>query len=148
MAKTLADISEAMRDIDFCILSTRTAEGAIDGRPMSNNRDVDYTGTSRFFSYEGRPTVNEIDRDPNIGVSYVGNPGLKGLIGAPGSFIHVEGQAEVVRDKARLAEHWSRGLDRWFPQGADTPGAVMIEVRASRVRYWSGGEDGEIDLRV
>ena len=40
MAKTLADISEAMRDIDFCTLTTPTAGGAIGARPMSNNRNT------------------------------------------------------------------------------------------------------------
>ncbi|MFT4027670.1 MAG: hypothetical protein QM676_12825 [Novosphingobium sp.] len=43
MAKTLADISGAMRDIDFCTLSARTADGSIGARPMSNNREVDFT---------------------------------------------------------------------------------------------------------
>lgn len=36
--KTLADLSEKMRDIDFAVLSTRTEGGAIVARPMSNKR--------------------------------------------------------------------------------------------------------------
>ena len=44
MTKSLADIAEAMRDIDFCVLTTRAEDGSIAGRPMSNNREVAYEG--------------------------------------------------------------------------------------------------------
>lgn len=43
---SLADISKKMRDIDVAMLSTHTDGGAIAGRPMSNNREVDYDGDS------------------------------------------------------------------------------------------------------
>ena len=49
---TLRDISEKVRDIDFAMLLTRTESGEIAGRPMSNNRDVEYDGDS-FFIYVG-----------------------------------------------------------------------------------------------
>lgn len=44
MTKTLGDISEAMRDLDFCILVSRAADGSIGGRPTSNNHEVEYEG--------------------------------------------------------------------------------------------------------
>ena len=47
---TLSDISEKMRDIDFAMFSTRTADGAIASRPMSNNRQVEYDGDNFFFT--------------------------------------------------------------------------------------------------
>ena len=51
-----------------------------------------------------------------------------------------------MRDKARFAEHWDKSLDRWFPQGIDTPGMVMIEVDANRIHYWDGEDEGEVKL--
>ncbi len=144
MPKTLADIAEAMRDIDFCTLATHTNGGAIGARPMSNNRTVDFDGTTRFFTYEDRLMVRDVAADPNVGVTYQGSAGLKGILGAPGQFIHLEGRTEIVRNKATFAEHWDKSLDRWFPQGPDTPGIVLLEVAASRIHYWDGKEDGEI----
>ena len=44
-AMTLEELSEKMRKIDFCMLSTREAGGGISTRPMSNNGDVEYDGT-------------------------------------------------------------------------------------------------------
>ncbi len=146
MTKTLADISEAMKDIDFCMLVSRAADGALSGRPMSNNREVAYEGTNWFFSTDDSQHIKDISGDPNVALTYQGKAGLKGLVGAPGLFVHVEGRARLVRDKARFAEHWDKDLDRWFDQGVDTPGLVLIEIEARRVHYWDGEDQGEVKL--
>lgn len=144
MTKTLADISAAMRDIDFCMLVTRAEDGSIGGRPMSNNREVEYEGTSWFFTCDHHRSVADIARDASVGLSYQGKAGLLGALGKPGMFVHVEGEAVLVRDKARFAEHWDEALDRWFEDGIETAGLVLIEVRAKRIHYWDGMEEGEV----
>ena len=146
MAKTLSEISEAMRDIDFCTLASVAADGSIAARPMSNNREVDYSGDSWLFTREEAQMVKDIAGNPNVGLSYQGSAGVLGIVGKPGMFIHVEGTARLVRDKAQFAAHWDEGLDRWFEQGPDTPGVVMIEVSAKRIHYWDGEEEAEVRL--
>lgn len=141
MTKTLADLSEKMRDIDFAMLSTHTDGGQIAARPMSNNRQVDYDGTSHYFSMGDTRTVSDIARDPKVGLSFLGK---SGLLGMKPFFVAVEGHAELIRDKAAFAEHWTSDLDRWFADGIDTPGLVLIKVRAERVHYWDGEDEGEI----
>lgn len=142
--KTLADLAEEMRDIDFTMLSTRTEGGAIAARPMSNNRDVDYDGDSWFFAMDDTRTVSDIGRDPQVGITLQGKAGLGGLVGKPPIFIAGEGNAELIRDKAVFAEHWNPDLERWFRQGVDTPGLVLIKVHADRLHYWDGEEEGEV----
>lgn len=146
MTKTIADISDDMKQIDFCTLATHSPGGTIGARPMSNNSEVDYDGDSWFFTYEDRQMVSDIARNPKVGMTYVGSAGLKGILGAPGQFIHVEGTAEIVRDPARFAEHWNPSLDRWFPQGPETPGTVMLQIAANRIHYWDGKDEGEVAL--
>ena len=139
--KSLADIAEKMRDIDFCVLSTRTASGAIAARPMSNNRQVDFDGDAYFFTCDDARTVTDIGNDPQVGLAYQAKSGMLGL--RP-FFATVEGRAELIRDKARFAEHWTKDLDRWFEQGVDTPGLTLIRVRAERLHYWDGYDEGEL----
>jgi general stress protein 26 len=147
MAKTLSEISEAMRDIDFCTLSAKAADGSIGARPMSNNREVDYSGDSWFFTYQDARMVDDVARDGKVGLAYQGKAGLiGGVIGKPGIFIAVESDAELIRDKAQFAQHWDKSLDRWFPEGTDTPGLIMIRARARRIHYWDGEEEGEVHL--
>ena len=141
--KNLAEIAEKMRDIDFCVLSTRTASGAIAGRPMSNNREVDYDGDSWFFTCGDTGTVEDIANDPQVGISYQAKSGMLGL--RP-FFVTIEGRAELIRDKGAFAEHWTKDLDRWFEQGIDTPGLTLVRVRADRLHYWDGYDEGELRL--
>jgi general stress protein 26 len=142
---TLEEIAEKMRDIDFAILSTRTEGGALAARPMSNNREVDFDGDSYFFALDSTRTAGDIARDPQVGLGYQAK---SGLLGMKPFFITVEGRAELIRDKARFAEHWNPDLDRWFEQGIDTPGLVLIKVAAERLHYWDGYDEGELVLKA
>lgn len=142
---SLPEIARKMRDIDFAILSTRTSNGAIAGRPMSNNRDVEFDGDAWFFTCDDTRTVADIERDPNVGLGYQGKAGMLGMRPL---FVAVEGRAELIRDKASFAEHWTKDLDRWFDKGMDTPGLVLIKVSAERLHYWDGYEEGELELKA
>lgn len=139
--RNLADLAEKMRDIDFAMLSTRTAGGAIGARPMSNNREVDYDGDSYYFTYDDALMIADIQADRHVSLSFQGK---SGLIRQRPFFVAVEGIAAIVYDRDRFAGHWTKDLDRWFPQGIDTPGLVMIHVRADRVHYWDGEDEGEV----
>lgn len=143
MQKTLAELSEKMRDIDFAMLSTHSDGGAIGARPMSNNRQVDYDGDSWYFTTDDTRMVEDIRSDPKVGLSFLGT---SGLLGMRPFFVAVEGHAELIRDKAQFEAHWTTDLDRWFEQGTDTPGLVLIKVRADRVHYWDGEDEGEVSV--
>lgn len=140
---TLPELAKKMKDIDFTMLSTRTASGAIAARPMSNNGDVEYDGDSWFFGFEDSGGVEDIKRDPSVGLSLHGG---KSLLGKPGLFIAVEGAAELIHDKAAFKAHWTHDMDRWAEQGPDTPGIVLIKVHASRIHYWDGEDEGEFTV--
>ena len=140
---SLQEISEKMRDIDFAVLSTRTEGGAIAGRPMSNNRDVECDGDSYFFACEDTRTVGDIRRDPHVGLAYQAK---SGMLGMKPFFLTLEGEASLIQDKNRFAEHWQKELDAWFKQGIDTPGLTLIKVHAQRLHYWDGYDEGEMDL--
>jgi general stress protein 26 len=138
---TLNDISEKLRDIDFAMLLTRSGSDEITGRPMSNNRDVEYDGDTYFFTLQGADMVAHIEREPKVALSYAGN---KGLLGKPPMFIAMQGVAELIRDKDQFAMHWTNDLESWFENGIDTPGLVLIKVHATRIHYWNGDEEGEV----
>ena len=141
--KTLETIAKSMRDIEYCMFSTRTEGGALATCPMSTNREVTYDGTSHFFSYEDNRPVLDVKANPDVALGFQGKPGLLG--GSP-LFIAVSGKASLTRDKAVFAEHWTDGLKRWIPDGIDTPGLVLITVTSDRLHYWEGEEEGEIVL--
>lgn len=141
--KSLAEIAEKMRDIDFCMVSTRTEGGAIAARPMSNNREVDYDGDSWFFTCGDTRLVSDIEANSKVGLGFQGKAGMLGM--RP-FFLAIEGTASLIRDREQFKAHWTSGLDRWFEQGVDTPGLVLIRVEGERAHYWDGSDEGEIVL--
>ncbi|WP_375195692.1 pyridoxamine 5'-phosphate oxidase family protein [Sphingobium sp.] len=143
MTMTISDISEMMRDIDFAMLATHTKGGAIGARPMSNNREVDYDGDAWFFADDTTLMVEDIEADARVNLSYQGK---SGLLGMRPFFLAVEGRAVIIRDRTSFADHWTKGLERWWPDGIDTPGLVLIKVSGERVHYWNGEEEGELTL--
>ena len=140
--KSLAEIAKEMAGIDIAIMSTHTENGQIASRPMSNNGDVAYDGTSYYFSYEQARAVSDIQQDPKVALGFSSEAGLF----SKGIYVAVEGTAELIRDKAAFKQHWTSDLDKWFDHGVDTPGIVLIKVRANRATYWRGREEGEIEL--
>jgi general stress protein 26 len=138
---TMAELAKAMGKIDFTMLTTRTDGGQLATRPMSNNGDVDYDGSSYYFSWDSARTVKDIAADAKVALSFQGSAGM---FGKPPLFVAVEGTAKIERDRALFAKHWVDGLERWFPEGIDTKGMVMIHVDANRIHYWDGNEDGEL----
>jgi general stress protein 26 len=143
--RSLKDLAKLMKDIDFAMLSTRAEGGQIGSRPMSNNSDVDYDGDSYYFTTDDTVMVEDIARDPQVGLSFQGRAGL---LGQRPLFVAVEGRAELIRDKGPFARHWIKDLDFWFKQGVDTPGLVLIQVHAERAHYWDGQDEGEVLIDV
>jgi general stress protein 26 len=143
--RTIGDVAKAMGKIDFAMLTTRTEGGQLATRPMSNNSDVEWDGDSYYFTYDDTRTVSDIERDPHVALSFQGRAGI---LGAPPLFVAVEGEAGIIRDKATFADHWTTDLERWFPDGIDTPGMALIKVAAVRIHYWDGEEEGEVAPRA
>ncbi len=141
--QTIASLADKMQQIDFAMLSTHSEDGHIGARPMSNNQDVAHGGDNYYFTTEDTLMVKDIERDPRVGLSFHGR---SGLFGQRPLFIAVEGRADLIRDRALFEDHWNSDLERWFEQGPDTPGLVMIRVHAERAHYWDGEDEGELEL--
>lgn len=137
---TLKDVSKAIAHIDIAMLSTKAANGHLGARPMSNNGDVEYDGDNYFFAFEKSHTVEDIKRDPRIGLSFVGT---KSLIGKR-VFVAIEAEAELIRDKTMFKQHWNKDIEEWTEQGVDTPGLILIKAHAIRVHYWDGRDEQEL----
>ena len=139
---TLKDISDVIAKLDICMMTTRNAQGMLESRPMSNNRDVDYTGDSYFFTKADTRVVSDIAADSHTCLAYEGRTSL-----FSGTFyICISGDSELIRDRATMEKHWVPDLEAWFKQGLDTPGLTLIRTRARHIRYWHNWEEGEIHL--
>ena len=120
-------VAKKMKDLDICMMSTNGPRGIVNTRPMSNNRDVTYNGTSFFFSSMDTRKVNDIKRSASVSLSF---------IGSNGTYIIVTGKATLIKDKTIFEKHWDDSLNQWFKKGIDSPRLVLIAVKATHIKYW------------
>ena len=125
-------IAKMIKDIDICMFVTR-ADGQIRGRPMSNNGNVEYDGDSWFFSYRDTPKVEEIEADPAVELAYVATE--------KGTWVSIEGKAEIVEDDAKKKELWEKSLEQWFKTGPEDDEVILLKVSADRIHAWAESEE-------
>ena len=47
-AATIKKVAEMMRNLDYCMMTTRASDGGLHARPMSNNGEVEFDGDVGF----------------------------------------------------------------------------------------------------
>ncbi len=141
MAKTtIKQVSLMMRGLDLCMFTTVSGRGITSSRPMSNNSDVNYDGTSYYFTNGDTRMIHQIKKNPHVNLSYI-NDGLLSKI-----FVSVSGKARLTKKFDEMSAHWTPDLELWFKKGLKTPGLVMIEVKAHHIKFWKNNKEGEITL--
>ena len=137
-SKSIPQIAKMMRDLDFCMLTTRAEDGNLRSRPMSNNGEVEFDGDVWFFSAAESRKVSEIETDPFVELSYSDPERFL--------FISMSGEASIVRNVEKKQELWIEDLERWFEDGPESEDIVLIKVTPTVVAYWNGEENEEITL--
>jgi general stress protein 26 len=137
-SRAIGKVATMMRDLDFCMLTTRDDDGGLHARPMSNNGEVEFDGDVWFFSDADSRKVREIEAEPRVELSYADPKTYR--------FISMSGEASIVRDRAKKRELWIEELERWFDGGPESDDIVLIKVTPSVVEYWNGEDSGEIEL--
>lgn len=133
----LKKIAQKMRGLDLCTLTTVSDYGRLASRPMSNNAEVDYDGTSYFFTWADSRMVKDIEKNKHVALNFKSEREFL--------FVSVQGEARVLHDKRVMKDHWHKELEQWFKDGLDTEGLVMLVVDAKRIQWW-GAEDGACEL--
>lgn len=136
MNDKMKKVAAKMKKIDFCLMTTMDGQESFDSRPMSNNGDVEYDGDSWFFSFDD-DKAEQIRKSPMVSLAFQGDKML---------FIHISGTGSLITDKAIMKKHWQPELKRWFPEGIETKGIVLIKVTAKKIKYWKKEEEFEIVL--
>lgn len=137
MAKpTKDDVVSLMKTMDLCFMVTKDGNGLC-SRPMSNNAEVDWDGDNWFFSDGDTRKIRQLEADPTCMLDFSGEK----------DWVSLRGSARLHRDdKALFEKHWSKDIDRWFPDGIDTPGIVLIQVTADKAELFGASGEGEVRL--
>ena len=122
-----AKVAELVERAQTAMLTTMTVDGDHLSRPMAV-QEVEFDGDLWFFTYDDSDKCTQIAANPKVNVSFSNDK--------KSEWTSIAGTAEVVHDRAKAEELWSKPLETWFPDGLETSGLALIKVDASSAEYW------------
>jgi general stress protein 26 len=137
--EAIPEIARIVKTIDTCMFATRDGDGILQARPMSNNGEVEWDGTSWFFAPSEGRLVAEIERDPECLTTYRADDRF--------AWVALSGEARIVQDDDAKRRLWLTELERWFPNGPEDPGVALIRFESTAARWWTDQGEGRADLR-
>ncbi len=137
--EAIPEVARQLRAIDICMLATRGDDGEVHARPMSNNGQVEWDGSSWFFAPADGRLVAEIRQHPEAVATYRADDRF--------AWVAVSGRAKLVDDAEAKRERWLPELERWFPNGPDDPGVALLRIDATAAQWWTDQGDGQADLK-
>lgn len=122
-----ARIWDALEGLRTAMLVTHGRDG-LRGRPMSAivRREE---GLIWFLNHAGGGLDDEIAANPQVHLGF-GDGGQ--------THVSVSGTAEIVADRARIADLWNFGAEAYWPGGKDDPALRAIAVRPGMAELWDG----------
>ena len=120
-------VTDLVKRANSAMLTTMTADGKHVSRPMGL-QDADVDGDLWFFIDAGSDKARQIAVNPEVNVSFSNDK--------QSEWTSIAGTAELVQDRQKAEQLWSKPLEAWFPDGLETAGLTLLKVHADTAEYW------------
>lgn len=130
-------IREIANDANICMFVTNLTQVPLTGRPMAT-QEVDDEGNIWFMSDRTTHKDSEIKFDNRVQLfySHTGNY----------EYLSVFGRAELVNDRKKIKELWTRMAKTWFKEGKEDPDIELIKVVPEDAYYWDTKNNKMVSL--
>lgn len=125
--ESVRKLGELIKDIKFAMFTTVDLDGCLYSRPMAVQQ-MEFDGDLWFFSGRSSGKIRSIEKDQHVNVSFSSPEGNR--------YVSVSGRAEVISDRAKMAELWNPMYKMWFQEGLEDPDLILIKVRVESAEYW------------
>lgn len=127
MTAAQRELWERLDKVRPAMMTTVGEDGLLRSRPMWTQGDS-FDGSLWFFTADDAPKAEELERNPQVGLSYA----------APDKdlYVSVSGRAQIVRDRAKIEELWNPFAEAWFPEGVDDPHLALLRIDVDHAQYW------------
>ncbi len=129
--EAVAHVARLVDRARLSMLTTTSADGTLVSRPMALQH-TEFDGDLWFFTDEDSNKAREIAANPRVNVAFSNQKDSE--------WTSVSGTAEIVHDRAKAEELYTKYLEVWFPDGLDTPGLAMIKVHADSAEWWESSD--------
>lgn len=117
------------------IITTVNLDGHLVSRPMAV-KARDFDGDLWFFTEDPSHKTDEVRANPQVNVALDSGKG----------WVSLAGEAEVVKDAAKIDELWDTGAEAWFTDGRDDPKVALLKVTAHTAEYWATDDPAPLVL--
>jgi general stress protein 26 len=122
----IASIARLVAKARVAVITTVDPDGRLVSRPMAMQQR-DFDGELWFFTEDPSHKTDEVRANPQVNVA----------LDAGGGWLSLAGEAEVVKDRAKIDELWDTGAEAWFTQGRDDPAVALLKVVAHSAEWWA-----------
>lgn len=131
-------LKQLVNDINICLFCTdlKTDDGAT-CRPMMA-LEVDNEGNVWFFSAVLSGKNKAIREDNKVQLFFAHPP--------KGSYLIVNGTAEIIMDKEKIAALWTSEEEQWFKGGKGDPNISILKVTPQNTYYWDASGDKMVNI--
>ncbi len=127
-AEGIEKLRKLVKEINICLFCTdlKTDDGAT-CRPMTA-LEVDDDGNLWFFSGLSSEKNKAIERDSQVQLFFAHPP--------KGSYMIVNGHADILTDRHKIEDLWSPTEEIWFKGGKSDPNISVIKVTPKNAYFW------------
>jgi general stress protein 26 len=125
-AQDISKVTDIINDSRIGMVTTINGDGALVSRPLAV-QDVQDDGDMWFFTSADTSQVAHVKANPAVNVSF----------GKGAEWVSVAGTAAVVTDRQQIRDRWNQAVEAWFPDGPETPEAVLLHVDSDSAEYWT-----------
>ncbi|MDG0816334.1 pyridoxamine 5'-phosphate oxidase family protein [Bdellovibrio svalbardensis] len=119
-------LGELIKHVKIAMLTTIGSDKKLHSSPLLT-QEVDFDGDLWFLISKQSQKITDIAQENRTNVSYASSTG---------KYISVTGFAELVDDKDKVNEIWSRSYQDWFPQGPLDPNIQLLKINVEKAEYW------------
>ena len=123
----IESLKRHINGIRFAMLTTISQDDSLRSRPMTT-QEIGEAGEIWFFTSEDSEVVLEVQREPSVNLAYA-KP-------ESGLYVSVSGNAELIKDAAKIKELWNPMVAAYFPKGQDDPNLALLRITASDAEVW------------
>src|SRR5690349_2719888 len=127
-AEAIEKIQALAKKANICFFCTNSKSGKrFAPRPMSVQK-IDDKGIFWFLSAVDSHKNAEIAEHNIVELLFQGSKFS--------DFLHIEGKAEISKNRAKIHELWEPLVKTWFTEGKDDPRITVIKVTPTGGYYW------------
>lgn len=111
------------------IITTVNLDGHLVSRPMAI-KEREFDGDLWFFTEDPSHKTDEVRANPQVNVALDSGKG----------WVSLAGEAEIVKDAAKIDELWDTSAEAWFTEGRSDPKVALLKVTAHTAEFWASDD--------